>query len=351
MALIKCPECGKEISDSVSNCPNCGYSLKKKQKWIFPVIIALIIVIVGGFLSYIYYFKPNSILDQAENLIAREKYSEADILIASIPSNPRKEKVLAQICIAEAKEAISSGNYTLAEAKLKSISSESVPKELLEEINKQKADALLGQGRYIEADQYYASLEQTEEIIRMRKQLFYESRVLQCALRTKDNLIFPESMVLDEAICLYGGKEKNESLSTDDTEVNEYKQPTIILHYRAKTRGGSVTDGFQRYSWNIDNNSYTQQISVDTLTADKTAPSYVSYLDASEQVEYYEQQMEISYINLILYKTWEMSLDDDQLARVNNALQGTSSKNIDVIPNNEIVSLPTPEVVQITPKP
>lgn len=29
MALIKCPECEKEISDSVENCPNCGYSVKK----------------------------------------------------------------------------------------------------------------------------------------------------------------------------------------------------------------------------------------------------------------------------------------------------------------------------------
>lgn len=24
MALIKCPECGKEISDKASACPNCG---------------------------------------------------------------------------------------------------------------------------------------------------------------------------------------------------------------------------------------------------------------------------------------------------------------------------------------
>ncbi len=25
MALIKCPECGKEISDRSEGCPNCGY--------------------------------------------------------------------------------------------------------------------------------------------------------------------------------------------------------------------------------------------------------------------------------------------------------------------------------------
>lgn len=29
--LIKCPECGKEISDKAENCPNCGYPISKEQ--------------------------------------------------------------------------------------------------------------------------------------------------------------------------------------------------------------------------------------------------------------------------------------------------------------------------------
>lgn len=28
MALIKCPECKKKISDQCENCPNCGYPIK-----------------------------------------------------------------------------------------------------------------------------------------------------------------------------------------------------------------------------------------------------------------------------------------------------------------------------------
>lgn len=352
MALIKCPECGKEISDSISTCPNCGYVLKKKNKKAVLIIIVLVIAIAAGCFSYFYYFKPNSIMDQAKNLIERGKYSEADVLLASVPSSQRKEWLLVQICIADAKEAISSGNFSLAEEKLKSISSEAIPKELLEEINKQKANALLGQGRYIEADQYYASLIQTEEIVELRKQLFYESRVLQCALRTKDNLIFPESMIISEAICLNGGTSKNTSLSTDEIQVNEYKQPTIVLHYRAKARGGSVTDGFQRYIWDVNSKTYDQRVSVNSLTADKTPPSYVEYYDAEEQREYYAEQLEISSMNLaLMLNGWEMSLDDNQLQRVNLALQGTTAKRVDFIPNNEIVPLPTPESVQVTPNP
>ena len=32
MALIKCPECGKEISDAAESCPNCGYPIKGQQQ-------------------------------------------------------------------------------------------------------------------------------------------------------------------------------------------------------------------------------------------------------------------------------------------------------------------------------
>ena len=38
MALIKCPECGKEVSDSVYKCPNCGFMLKKPKRGIFGKI-------------------------------------------------------------------------------------------------------------------------------------------------------------------------------------------------------------------------------------------------------------------------------------------------------------------------
>lgn len=31
MALIKCPECGKEISDRAASCPNCGCPVEKTQ--------------------------------------------------------------------------------------------------------------------------------------------------------------------------------------------------------------------------------------------------------------------------------------------------------------------------------
>lgn len=60
MALIKCPDCGKEFSETASVCPQCGYKKKnaevkeqmkknndffKKHWWIF-ILIGLIFGVI-----------------------------------------------------------------------------------------------------------------------------------------------------------------------------------------------------------------------------------------------------------------------------------------------------------------
>lgn len=53
MALIKCPECQKEISDQSKACPNCGYRLntmsdedKSKLKKIILACISIVLVVI-----------------------------------------------------------------------------------------------------------------------------------------------------------------------------------------------------------------------------------------------------------------------------------------------------------------
>lgn len=52
MALIKCPECGNEISNTATQCPHCGFSMKKKtlinnyRKAIVGIITILVAVII-----------------------------------------------------------------------------------------------------------------------------------------------------------------------------------------------------------------------------------------------------------------------------------------------------------------
>ena len=40
MALIKCPECGHDVSDTAASCPNCGY-IPETDYWLFKVYLLL----------------------------------------------------------------------------------------------------------------------------------------------------------------------------------------------------------------------------------------------------------------------------------------------------------------------
>ena len=111
MALINCPECGKEVSDKATNCPNCGYPLeavdfvkeevaeekasevvgddiskedveekivKEKKK---PISKKVIVGIIGGLVvaSLIGYFATSNIraYSKGKELYSQNKYKEA----------------------------------------------------------------------------------------------------------------------------------------------------------------------------------------------------------------------------------------------------------------------------------
>lgn len=57
MSLIKCPECGKEISDLAIDCPNCGMpmlnldkAVRQKKTWKKLRLTSIITGIIGIFL-------------------------------------------------------------------------------------------------------------------------------------------------------------------------------------------------------------------------------------------------------------------------------------------------------------
>jgi len=70
MALINCPECKREASDKVSNCPHCGYPFRKSKNYIKTIIILIIsLIIIGGVSIGIYIYRNESI---KKNKIVKE---------------------------------------------------------------------------------------------------------------------------------------------------------------------------------------------------------------------------------------------------------------------------------------
>ena len=81
MALIKCPECGKKVSDKSKKCPNCGINLAGSQlmKMKISVIIFIISIIVTiGCSMYISNNKVGAAKESLDNftLIGTEYYKD-----------------------------------------------------------------------------------------------------------------------------------------------------------------------------------------------------------------------------------------------------------------------------------
>lgn len=56
MSLIKCPECGKEISSKATKCPNCGRSMKSNNRLAIAGMILGIISLILSFTNIGIYF-------------------------------------------------------------------------------------------------------------------------------------------------------------------------------------------------------------------------------------------------------------------------------------------------------
>lgn len=58
MALIDCPECGKEISDQALSCPSCGGTVEggfggELLPFIFPVVFILVGAVAIGIVYWL----------------------------------------------------------------------------------------------------------------------------------------------------------------------------------------------------------------------------------------------------------------------------------------------------------
>lgn len=179
MALIECPECGREVSDKAAVCPGCGFAvaekaqenLKKEQelkqtvsnldskkeaeyenktleekptreakfektKITKPAKVILLFLIIGVIIYGIYglYFVPNSKYNGAIKLYNQGEYDDAYEIFKSLSF--KDSETLANECLYEsAIDLVNSGKYTLAKDKFSMIDGYKDSNEQITEIN------------------------------------------------------------------------------------------------------------------------------------------------------------------------------------------------------------------------
>lgn len=206
------------------------------------------------------------------------------------------------------------------------------------------AAELLEKGDYIGADHLYAQLPQTEENELLREQLYYESRIIAAAKAQQENLLFPDSMVIAE-IAVFEDFYFDEANSTETNKTYNYNEPTVLLHYLAKSKGGSMVDGFVEIDW--EEGVYDPGTSVPDLSPKSSVPSYLT--DPQDRKDFADEQIYKAFIIEKLQTGKQIGVFD--LERCNNVLVSSFGYDVKLIPAGESIVTPTPYTVIITPKP
>lgn len=266
MALINCPECGHEVSDTVQQCPHCGYTIngqpqqasskKTKTPIIVIVAIALVACLAAG---YLFIIQPQQKLSQAEALIARGKYNDAEVILSQLGNSDKKNELLVQITLAEIEECIKSGDYSGAERKMQSVPAGSISPELKAELASKQAEAYMIQGKYAEADEMLAGIEQTEDVAKLREELSYESRVFSCIKAIKKILKNPDSLSIYD-VTFYKTTKKDEAASTEENPVYVDTEPSCVMHYGAQNGFGGNTTSYALFDWGTEEYEFTGSV-------------------------------------------------------------------------------------------
>ena len=266
MALINCPECNHEMSDSVSNCPHCGYVYKKSKKGgkVVAMLLVLVLLVVAGGAAYMLVLYPNQKLTQAQNLIERGKYDEAENVLASLKASERKTELQNAITLYEVETYLENGDFASAEKKLAMLPADKIDGELKTQISIQRAISLMVQGKYEDADAILQKEPANEEVTLLKEQLSYESRIFNCTKAIKKVLKNPDSLSVYE-ITFYKDEVKDAEASTEDNAVYKETEPACVMHYGAQNGFGGNTTSYALFKWDEEDANYALYGTVDSL--------------------------------------------------------------------------------------
>lgn len=236
MALINCPECGKEISDQIKKCPNCGYPIKKRKiRQVIILGVSLAIILISMVIVYAQIIKPNKIYNEAVLLYKQEKYDEAEFLFNKISGFKDTLDYLNLIKdedkYEEAVSLFDQEKYEEAALIFNEIPEYKDTSNYVDLIGKEKiyqqAQILVDQGEYTAANELYSDIQDYKDVkdiqTKMKDDIAYNDYIdnaLKFAFCAESTVILADDLLDDITSIWYNSIYEKDSYSTDEYTKN-----------------------------------------------------------------------------------------------------------------------------------
>ncbi len=277
MALIKCPECNREVSDRAASCPHCGCPLNSTASQAPQ----------SDFVSSLHAKE----IPHTNNSSSRKRPSKRKVNIFRIAIAAASVAVLAFAIVLftaiipnnqynEAVELLADGSYDEAITAFEKLGSYRDSGEQLSiaqtEKDQTEALALLDKGKYEEAYPLLQADEDLQEII------VFENAVAFCCADYYPMLKNPDSFQLREV--WFESYERNSGI------------PSIVLQTAGTNSYGGIVTSYELYTWNNDSRSFSLFNSVSDLDDEKDS----DYDDSEERLDKSFNNLTRTLIRLVI---------------------------------------------------
>lgn len=302
MAMIKCPECGQEISDKAKKCVHCGKVLIEDKP-------ATKVCSDCG--------KENPI-DATECVhcgcpFEEEKKDEqfvSESVPVQTPIETKPKKNIAKIVIPIVVIVVLGAIIGLIVYNIKVVK----PKNTYNE-----AVSLLEKGKYDEADKMLDSISGYKDVATIQEQIKWESIVYECITDIRQYLKNPDSLQVYE-VAFYDGFKTDisdtEKESIEDLMELTNDKPVCVMHRGGQNGFGGNTTGYSLFLCN-EEGTYKYMGSCDTLDQDD--------VDSDDE----EEEAICGLINI--YKDNLTRVGDVDLSRIKNIIKNDSYSTIKII--------------------
>lgn len=303
MAMIKCPECGQEISEKAKKCIHCGkVFIDDKPKTKICSECGKEVPIDATECS----FCGCPLDDESTDL--------QDSEIKDNKTNPKPKnnvmKIVIPIAIVVIVAIIGIVIYNVKVIKPKNTYNEAV--------------SLLEKGKYEEANELFDTITGYSDVDTIQEQLKYESYAYSAINSLKKYLKNPDSYQPYE-ITFYAsmGTEENSASSSESEiaeEAEDEKYPVCIMHYGAQNGFGGNTTGYALCTYDSEKGEYELLGTCDSLDEDD--------YDKNDDDDVYDLLI-CKLINL--YREGEDTVGNIDLARLKTVLKNDAYSTIKII--------------------